>query len=55
MLPLQKEKESPSDFLKSVYRLLIMQTEVCPLSVFFYNETNGNYPFANRLNRLTHL
>jgi hypothetical protein len=51
MLPFQTEIESPGHFPKSVYRLLIVQTEVCRLSVF-YEETNGNYLFANGLHGL---
>jgi hypothetical protein len=41
--------EAPAIFLNSLYRLLIMQTEVFCLSVCD-EETNGSYLFANRLN-----
>jgi hypothetical protein len=33
ILPFQMEYRSPADFPSSVFRLLIMQTEVCRLSV----------------------
>ncbi len=50
----QPENGRPGDFPLSVYRLLIVQTEVviCP---FVDETTNRNYPFANRLNELAHL
>jgi hypothetical protein len=41
MLPFQMENRSPGDFPQSVYRLLIVHTEVIP--------------FANGLNGLAHL
>jgi hypothetical protein len=37
MLPFQMENRSPGDFPQSVYRLLIVQTEVIPLA----NGLNG--------------
>ncbi len=51
MLPFQKEnrKRKPGYFPKSVYRLLIIQTEVCVICPFVYEETNRSYPFANGL------
>ncbi len=42
---------SPGDFPYSVYRLLIVQKEVCRLSVFSA-ETNRSCPFANGLAHL---
>ncbi len=35
MVPFQMENGSPGDFPQSVYRLLIVQTEVCRLSDWF--------------------
>jgi hypothetical protein len=48
MLPLQTENGSPGDFPESIYRLLIVQTEVivCP---FVYKEANGSYLFSKAL------
>jgi hypothetical protein len=48
---------SRGDIPKSVHRLLIVQMEVF-VRPFFYDETNGSYPFANGPNRpdkLVHL
>jgi hypothetical protein len=47
MLPFQTENETPGNILQSNYRLLIVQLEVCHLSVD--EETNGSYPFAKGL------
>jgi hypothetical protein len=48
------EDGSSGDFLKSVYRLPIVQTEVCRC-LLVNEETNGNYLFANDLNGLNGL
>ncbi len=45
MLPFQTENGSAGDFLLSVYRLLIVLTEVCRLSDC--RRRNGSYLFAN--------
>jgi hypothetical protein len=39
---LKKNRSPPSNFPQSVYRLLIVQTEVCHL--VFHEETDGGYP-----------
>ncbi len=51
ILPFQTENGSPDVFLLSVYRLHIVKTEVCRLSVC-WRRTDGSYPFAHRLNGL---
>ncbi len=54
MFPFQTENGSLCDFLNqfTVCSLCKCKFVVC---LFFYEETNGSYPFANRLNRLNGL
>jgi hypothetical protein len=51
MLPFQTKKWKPRRFSFIRYRLLIMQTEVCRLSVCLRRK-NRSYPLANGLNGL---
>jgi hypothetical protein len=50
----QTKKGRPGDFSYYVYRLPIVQTEACRLSVCL-RRTNGSYPLTNGLNRLNGL
>jgi hypothetical protein len=54
MLPFQMEKSgSPGNFPESAYRLLIVQMEVCRLSVgLLMKKQTLSYPFANGINGL---
>ncbi len=51
---MKRENGSPDDFSKSVTICSLCKRKfvVCP---FVFKETNGSYPFANRLNGLAHL
>jgi hypothetical protein len=56
MLPFQTENGSPGDFSLSVYRLLIVQSEVLyVVRLFVDEETNRSYPFANEISGLNRL
>jgi hypothetical protein len=47
---IKRKTGSPNCLSQSDYRLLIMHEGVCHFSVCWRRETNGSYPFANRLN-----